>query len=228
MRHRRQSGMTLIEVAITVAILALVVGIVLPSLANLGRADLRKASTLLAGQMREAFEGAALEGKTFRLTFKIGSGEVKVEATDELLRIDASRGGAVLSQSQLLAEYAPPPGTVQSGLDPNTVAAQAALAASPMGALMQISEAGKSAAHRAFEPRGKLQLEKGIRVLDVWTEGLDTAQTEGEIYIYFFPGGYAQDALVHLEDEVGRVFSLQLAPMTGRIRLTNHYVDVPK
>ncbi len=227
MPRQRQGGMTLIEVAITVAILALAVGVVLPSMSNLSRADLRKASTLLAGCMRTAFENAALEGKTYRLTFVLGTGSVTTEATDETLRLDASRGNAVMGTSQLLEEFAPPPGQVQATVDPNSNLV-APPSDSPMAALMRVQAAGQAASHRSFEPREKLKLPPGVRVLDVWTDGMDQAMTEGEVYVHFFPGGYAQDAMVHLEDADGRVFTLQLRPLLGKVAITDHYVDVPK
>ena len=227
MSRQRQGGMTLIEVAITVAILALAVGVVLPSMSNLSRADLRKAATLMAGCMRTAFENAALEGKTHRLTFVPGTGTVVVEATDETLRLDSSRGSAVMGASQLLEEFAPPPGQVQATVDPNANLV-APPSDSPMAALMRVQAAGHAAANRSFEPREQLKLPAGVRVLDVWTDGMDQAATEGEVHVHFFPGGYAQDAMVHLEDSDRRVFSLQLQPLLGKVAITDHYVDVPK
>jgi len=64
-------------------------------------------------------------------------------------------------------------------------------------------------------------------VLSVWTEGMDKPADSGEAYIYFFPNGYTQDAIVHLQDDERRVISVRVQPLTGQSTITDGYVEAP-
>lgn len=106
----RERGFTLIEAVIMVGVIAAVSAIAVPTIGNVSRADLRRASTQVSGNVRAAYDMAALSGQTYRLSFelsKVGGaaraavGEeadtstesagrtVRVEASPELLAFDA-------------------------------------------------------------------------------------------------------------------------------------------
>ncbi|MBC7793205.1 MAG: hypothetical protein H7Z43_05830, partial [Clostridia bacterium] len=59
------------------------------------------------------------------------------------------------------------------------------------------------------------------------TEGMDKPADSGDVFIYFFPNGYTQDAIVHLQNEDHNVISVRLAPLTGRATVTDGYVESP-
>ena len=54
-----------------------------------------------------------------------------------------------------------------------------------------------------------LDLGGSVHVLDIWVQGMPEVASAGVIYLYFFPHGYTQDAVIHLEDDDGAVFTVQ-------------------
>ena len=89
-----------------------------------------------------------------------------------------------------------------------------------MGKLQDSSGSG------SFEDTDKgLVLEDGVKILDVWTEGAEQPVTEGEASMIFFPHGYTQDAMVHLEDKDSRVFTVKVWSLTGRAEVLGGYVE---
>jgi len=48
---------------------------------------------------------------------------------------------------------------------------------------------------------------------------------EGKAYIYFFPGGLAEHAIVQLSDGDDRVYSVETHPISGRAVIYNFPVD---
>ena len=89
-RRRRgrasSDGFTLVEVAITIAILALAVGVVL---ANWGSAsaDLRRAAGQLTGTVRASYDEAALTGRTLRLVLSFDKPVIQVEESEAALEL---------------------------------------------------------------------------------------------------------------------------------------------
>lgn len=106
----RERGFTLIEAVIMVGVIAAVSAIAVPTIGNVSRADLRRASTQVSGNVRAAYDMAALSGQTYRLAFELSKAggaaqaapgadpnegaqsagrTVRVEASPELLAFDA-------------------------------------------------------------------------------------------------------------------------------------------
>jgi hypothetical protein len=52
--------------------------------------------------------------------------------------------------------------------------------------------------------------------------------TSGRAYIYFFPMGQTEPAIVHLSDAKGETFySIVVHPITGRVKIYDQYVNPP-
>ena len=96
-------------------------------------------------------------------------------------------------------------------------------------ALFGIGGLQDSKGSETFQDTDKsLELEEGVRILDVWVEGNDTPIAEGEASLIFFPHGYTQDAMVHLEDKDSRVFTIKVWSLTGRAEVLDGYVEGDK
>ena len=79
----------------------------------------------------------------------------------------------------------------------------------------------------SFEPTNDVfEISAGIRILDVWTQNMQQPTIEGEVSLYFFPNGFTQDALIHVENESGQVFTVKVAALTGKTRVYAKYVEV--
>jgi len=69
---------------------------------------------------------------------------------------------------------------------------------------------------------------KNTKVIDVYSPRLADLVTEGRAYVYFFPMGQTEAAIVHLCDPDETTFySLVVHPITGRVRIYNEYVKPP-
>lgn len=228
---RRSAGFTLIEVAVTVAILALVAAVVVPTLAGYSRAELRRGAAELAGAIRSTYDEAALTGSTYRMVFPLGKKEsaprVRLEKTADAFAFDPQ----ALGREAEADEPGAPSVIKLLGMDiPIDVAALGSDdeegSPNPLAALLTSPGGASGSAVGSFAAAGEASaLPDGVHILDVWVEGMDAPETEGESYLYFFPSGYTQRALVHLRDEEDRVFTLVVQPLTGSVRLEDHYVE---
>lgn len=251
-----QRGFTLTEAVIMVAVIAAVSAIAVPTIGNVSRADLRRASTQVASNVRAAYDMAALSGQTYRLAFvmsKAGGGAgaaaqdpssadsegrtVRVEATPELLAFDA--------QSNPMARMASGVARGRMGADAWATLAPAALGedadddVDPEAASMSPFELlfGKAdgepgrdghAAGSFKAAHEPLVLPEGVRLSGVWIQGMSQPALEGVAFLYFFPGGYTQRAHIYLEDEDGRSFTVRVFPLTGEVEIVDRYVEAPK
>ncbi len=64
---------------------------------------------------------------------------------------------------------------------------------------------------------------EGVRLLDLWSRRAGTVSA-GEATLLFFPKGYVEQAIIHLEDEGGRRYSLELMPFLGTVELHEGYL----
>ncbi|MGK7345705.1 MAG: pilus assembly FimT family protein [Candidatus Nitrospinota bacterium M3_3B_026] len=60
-----------------------------------------------------------------------------------------------------------------------------------------------------------------------------TTATQGEVakgkaVVHFFPSGYVEPAVIHLEDNAGNEMTLITHPLTGRVRILEGYHDVER
>src|SRR4051812_30377968 len=79
----RQSGFTLIEIIVVLAIVGLIMGMGVRGLRSLSRSDLRASATHLSGAMRFLFDRASTTGKTHRLVLDLEGGRYWAEVTDD-------------------------------------------------------------------------------------------------------------------------------------------------
>jgi prepilin-type N-terminal cleavage/methylation domain-containing protein len=233
--RRPQRGFTLVEMGITVAIMALSAAVVIPAMNNISRADLRKAASGLASTIRSCYDNAALEGQTYRLTLVPGSDHVTLEATSAAISFDQAGGAVAAAQEQELSL-----GSLDlPGSTPDTSSADAdkkkaekeegpGKNTSPLAGLSGINRLSEQAADTGLQKVGTYAFPNHVHLLDVWTDGMDAVQTDAEVYLYFFPNGYTQDAIIHLKDRDERVFSIRVAPLTGRCSIETGYLEPPK
>jgi general secretion pathway protein H len=76
-----------------------------------------------------------------------------------------------------------------------------------------------------FAPDNSIQghqvlLPAAIRIRDVTVEGIGTIN-KGVIATNFYPEGYVDATVVHLEDASGNVMTLEFSPLTGQVAIIN-------
>jgi general secretion pathway protein H len=66
---------------------------------------------------------------------------------------------------------------------------------------------------------------KKLRIKSVYTPRMTDPVTAGRVYLYFYPLGQTEPAVITLTDATGEsVFSLVVHPITGRVRIYNEEV----
>jgi len=216
-RLRRQRGVTLVEVLIAVALIAIFTGIAMLSTGVAASARLRRSSVMIASAVRVAFGHANAIGKPVRLVLDFDGRMVSLEEASSSLKIeknDLAGGAAAVTEAEKKAQEeaaqivkgprAPRPSfkpTKAFGFDPDK------------------------------DKPGK-ELESDIRFLQVETSHQDDPVQQGRAYLYFWPGGQTERAAIQLRiassDADKDVMTLIVSPLTGKVELRKGRVAMPR
>lgn len=249
--RRLARGFTLVEVIVAVALMALASAVVIPQLDNLTRAELRRGARQLSANVRRCFDQAALTGQIHRMTFTLGEPEasrgkgaqadqgsvepIAIEASEMALNFTGHDGAlkeaSDPNQAENLADspfgsnfgagdaFVPPASDADAVADPATPSAAGNL----FRDMFAINRLARKAGQPNFDAVGTVHLPRGVRVTDVWVEGMHDAVADGVVSLVFFPTGYTQKARLHLEDGGKNVFTLEVEPLTGQVWVAEGY-----
>lgn len=93
-----------------------------------------------------------------------------------------------------------------------------------------VSQLDPYAAMPMFVPDGApgaapIALPRGIRLRDVTVANVGTA-SRGTISCNFYPEGFSDATMVHIDDEWGDIFSLAVDPLTARVSIARGEYDL--
>lgn len=204
LRARGRAGMTLIELLVALLILSLLMTMAALGTGAIGSARLRTSAVRLAAAMRFAYVHALTTNHTTRVSIGLNTGEFEIEDTDDAHTLD--RNDPLASGS----------------------AEEAQRAAEREANLIRFTRPRAPRAH--FEPvtlrSGRRRpLEPGVVFSRVYTEHDAQPREEGHAYVYFFSGGLAERAVVHLRSASGELFSVVVHPLTGRAEILDRPVE---
>ncbi len=223
----RQRGLTLIEILIVMAIVGLLISAVVVGSGRTGSAKLRHTSTMIVGAVRVAFSHASASSKSVRLVMDFRENEIWLEEGDQPMLVQSkgksAEGGAspatqsekdALEESSRIVKGPTPPRTAFTEIDPMGVVASAP---------------GKG--HKA--------LEDGIKILSVQTQHDAEPRTDGRAYLYFWPGGQTERAVITLtigdsrsekepnkEKDEANAITLVVSPLTGKVTVKDGVVPL--
>jgi general secretion pathway protein H len=213
-RHAR--GLTLVEVLIVVVLIALLSGGALLGPGLLRSSRVRAAATLMVSGVRLAQNRTNANGRPVRMVIDLDQRRVSLEQAS----------GSLFSREK---------GAVAGGAEAQDEAEKKAKAETE-----RILE-GARPARPKFTPLNDLadpedgkqgrELGSGVQVLSVQTEHDEEPVTEGRAYIYFWPGGITERAIIRLKrsDISGSddVLSVLVSPLTGKASIQRGNVDFP-
>jgi general secretion pathway protein H len=221
-----QAGFTLLEMMIVLALVALLTGSVVIGFRAFTKSELRGSSAKLAGAIRYLFDRASATGKMHRLVLDFDEGKYWAEASDDRFfaprerETDESREKEVEAEAELAKARAEgrvdENGEVTSGdeIDPSRY---------------QPTEwKPKKARFEKFAEKSlkTVELKGGIKLAGLFTARYARPISTGKGYLYFFPLGQTEPAVVHISDEEGQTFySLLVHPLNGRVQITAGYVE---
>jgi len=208
MRARRDSGMTLIEIGVALAVAALMLAVAVPALSAVTRAQLRQKSGQLAGAVRSLYGSAAIGGRTCRLVFDLDADAYWSECAKTNVRLsregEQSQGGARVPGREELLQ-------AREGLSEEE------------------REKLEIAQKSAFAPSSdvpKTDLGGSVKFTDIWVQHQPERYTTGKSFLYFWSSGLTEEASVHLA-QGDDVYSLIVSPLTGRVKIVGDRVDAP-
>jgi len=203
---RTNSGFTLIEVILVVAIMAVVVTGATFGLGAVTRTRLRSSAFKVASAARFAYSRSLTQGTTTRLHFDFEKNTMAIEeayvpvtlATEEQLESDA---GDAIDPWELARIR------LEKPLDPVELK-------SPF--LPIANSDGKVLERYAAQAIGD-----GISIHGLITPHDADMRTDGEGAIYFFPGGVTEHAVIQLSDASDTIYSVEIHALTGNARIYN-------
>jgi general secretion pathway protein H len=209
LRSRRapHRGFTLIEMLIVVALIAGLAAIIVAGSGMFSGARLRGAATLIISGVRLGISRANATGRATRMVFDMDAKTVSLEETSGRMLIDkkdqsdtsAGAEGASPAERDALKEA--------HGILDGPKAPKARF--SPIAAFIG-SDGDQS---------GR-ELGQGVRYLAVQTEHDEEARVDGRAYLYFWPGGSTERAVIQLAREGDSDgLSVLVSGLTGRARI---------
>jgi general secretion pathway protein H len=212
--------MTLIEIMIVVALMATLMATLVFGSGMFIGANRRAAATLVVTAVRKGLAHANTTGKPTRMAVDLTAGTVTLEESSSTvaLRRD-SVDVAEENEEQALRAY-----------EDEAVAAAEAAAESFLS--------GSGSAGDGFTPvpalggdeqTGARAVDGGVKFRLVQTEHDSEPVIEGTAYVYFWPGGETERAVVQLgsgEDDDG--LTVEISPLTGRAKIKRGRVPLPE
>jgi general secretion pathway protein H len=180
-------GFTLIELGVSIVIIAMMATAVVVSVSNIRRADLKKSSGIMAGSMRYLYNLAVINRRPYRLVIDIGDGKF---------------WGEELASNDPCDRYLP-----ATDIDPRSkeeeeerLRAKTSTMGSKKKPRLGREEDEEPPAPAFSKPKDNLlttrELPRGVKVTGVLTSHHQEVQQEGAVAIHFFPGGYAEKAYI--------------------------------
>jgi general secretion pathway protein H len=211
-------GFTLVEVLMAIALIGVLSGTILAGSGMLGGNRMRAAAGLVMSSVRLAASRANATGRPVRIVFDLDADRLSVEETEgRMLRVKdtgdkesegASAGAEAATDAERESmEYAK--GVVQGPKAPRAVF--------------------KPVTRLGFDDDavGGRELGVGVHYRQVQTEHDDRPRKEARAYLYFWPGGGTERAVVQLVrdgDDTG--LSVVISPLTGRARLERGAIEL--
>jgi general secretion pathway protein H len=218
-------GFTLIEVMIVLAIIALVTVLSVVGLRSFAKTDLRNTASRMAGAIRYLFDRASTTGKVHRLVLDFDNGKYWAEVSDDPFIIPGGKETDETRQKE--AEKAAKEEEAKREAEEKekffgTQAIPSKYLPKPF-----VPKRAKFGTFREMVVRPST-LKSTVLLNDIYTPRLAKPLAAGQGYIYFFPLGMTEAAIVHLSDAKRETFySLVVHPLTGRVQVKSSFVEPP-
>jgi general secretion pathway protein H len=210
----RQRGFTIIELAIALAIVAMLVGVSVPVLDNVTRADLRAAASKTSGMIKATYDLAALSGKPCRLVFDFKANTITAEEADSrVLLADPSSGKKDDEEDD------------DDKDKKHRITDAEKLVAIARREVGQTTSVKKTARWSRAAGTVPFELPSSVHIQELMAEHLRDPATEGKAMLHFFPMGYCEHGVITFQDESERIYAVEVEPLTGRTRIEDKRIE---
>jgi general secretion pathway protein H len=236
--HRRlhaERGLTLIEITIALAIAAVLFAAVITGVGSLTGAKAKQAAGQLAGTIRSLYDTSALSGRTCRLVFVIpdprnkeGTTKYWAECAEGALTSSRNRDEALreATQEEMDRRKMKATGITDARTGRDFMASDKPTLGDFLSEEKQRIEKQTRFSSFTSEEIAPRELPSAIR-LSVWTRNQRSIVDQGLAYLYFFPQGYTERAMVFVQ-QGGNAWTLRIAPLTGKTDVVPELLEVPR
>jgi general secretion pathway protein H len=211
------------EVLIVLLIVGLVTVLSVVGLRSFAKTDLRNTASRMAGSIRYLFDRASTTGKVHRLVLDFDEGKYWAEVSDDPFIIP---GGKETDETR------------QKEAEKIAKEEEVKREAAEKEAFFGASQIPSRYIPKPFVPkRAKfgtfretvvkpVTLKASVLLDDIYTPRLSKPMDAGRGYLYFFPLGMTEAAIIHLSDTQHETFySLVVHPLNGRVSIKNSFVE---
>ncbi|MCU1277750.1 MAG: General secretion pathway protein [bacterium] len=208
---------------VVVAIIGLAMGASVYGFRAIAKSELRSSSAKLAGAIRYCFDRAITTGSYYRIVLDLDGNKYWAEKSDDRLYLNAGKENSP-GKGQAFDVQA------EERKRDEDEAKLREMATSVGGTAITIDPPPKPkrAKFQTFKdttlPQVKLTR---ARLFDVFTPRQREPYLKGRAYLYFFPDGHTERAIVRLNDG-DDFYSLIVHPLTGRVEVVTGKVDIPR
>jgi hypothetical protein len=209
---------------LVLGLVALLTGSVVVGFRSYAKSELRGSAAKLAGAIRYLFDRASTTGKVHRLVFDFEQGKYWAEVSDDRFFMPRERETEESRESdaeQIAKEEEEKKEAAERGA--NTEDGEYDIDPSRY----QPTEWKSKRAHFDMfkEQALKVVTVKNAKLAGLFTPRYREPVATGHGYLYFFPLGQTEPAVVHMSDEEGQTFySLLVHPLNGKVKVQAGYV----
>jgi prepilin-type N-terminal cleavage/methylation domain-containing protein len=215
-RSIAERGLTLIELAVVITIIAILISVAVPAFKAATDADLKTTAVNISGAARMCFGEAAVKNVTLRLAYDLDKNVWWIEAYPGTYQIMGSEQD--LDEFRDKEKEKDEDAKRKKEMEDHFGKAsedQAAQANEPVPKFVPVKIA-------FAEPQ---QLPRGVKFDGIRTPQFRQPIKDGKAYTHFFPNGWAERTLVYLKDSGGATITLEMEPLTGRVILHDGELD---
>jgi general secretion pathway protein H len=235
----RSAGFTLIEVVIVMLVIALISTLGVRGFRSLARSNLREGASHMSGAIRFLFDRASVTGKYHRLVIDLSDGKYWAEVSDDKFYAPNQAESELDRQKREAKEAAQDEearkkkekqemlygtGSASSGFFSSYNSSTSSFDMSKL----EVGEfRPKRPRFAAFKETALKPVKLGkLKIKSVYTPRMTDPVTTGRVYLYFYPLGQTEQAIITLTDASGQnVYSLVVHAITGRVRIYNQEVQ---
>ena len=194
-------------------IIGLMMGVMIFGTGQLTASRLKRATTMVAGAVRVAYTRATATSKSQRIVFDLDAGQLWLEEGDAPMLVqpkDTAGTGGAAAVTQAEKDAFKESDRILKG------------PTAPRPRYRAVETLGFSSDTGARGPRA---LGRGLKIRSVQALHDEEPHTAGRAYLYFWPGGQTERAIIQLAPSASTsdndTLSLVVAPLTGKTTVKN-------